>query len=108
MSQLSDLKMSVDATFSSILNEVTPYAAYITLKKSTLKDQDGSLAFPSPPVLSLLQEAQHVIGTQKAEIQELKEFCAASTEKLDNIVIENSSLLDEIDESKKALEASST
>ena len=43
MNQLTDLKMAVDATFSSILNEIqlsnlnftiqlTPYAAYATLK----------------------------------------------------------------------------
>ena len=83
------MKMAVDATFSSILNEiqlsnlnftiqVTPYAAYITLKKSSLKNQNGSYAVPSPPLLSVIQEAQRVIENQKTEIVELKESCAVS------------------------------
>ena len=117
MNQLSELKMAVDATFSSILNEiqlsglnftiqVTPYSAYITLKKSSQKDPNGSFTAPSPPVLSLLQEAQHVLEIQKNEILELKECCALSSTKYDEAVLENTSLLDELVESKKAIEAS--
>ena len=107
MKQLSDLKMAVDATFSSILNkiqlsnlnftiQVTPYAAYITLKKSTLKDHDGFYAVPSPPVLSLLQEAQHMIAIKNTEILELKESYEDFRVKIDDIMAENASLLDEI------------
>ena len=117
MNQLSDLRMAVDATFSYILNEIqlsnlnfaiqiTPYAAYITLKKSPLKYQDGSHALPSPPVLSLLQEAQHVIEFQKKEILELKASCEALTTKAENIVIENASLVDKVEKLNLALEAS--
>ena len=117
MNQLSDLKMAVDATFSSILNEIqlsnlnftiqmTPYAAYITLKKSPLKNQNGSYAVPSPPVLSLLQEAQRVIEIQKREIFDLKASCSASRIKVDNIVNENASPVDELEKSFKALKAS--
>ena len=117
MNQVSDMKMAVDATFSSILNEIqlsnlnftiqmTPYAAYITLKKSSLKYQNGTYAVPSPPILSLLQEAQHIIATQKTEILELQTSYAVSRTKVDNIEIENASLLDKLNESNKALEAS--
>ena len=117
MSQLSDLKMAVNATFSSILNEIqlsnlnftiqmTPYAAYITLKKSSLKYQDGSYALPSPPVLSLLQEALRVNEIQKSEIIELKSSCAALTSDIENIVIENASVMDKLDKSKKVVIAS--
>ena len=117
MNQLSELKMAIDATFSSILNEIqlsnlnftiqmTSYAAYITLKKSSLKYQDGSYAVPSPPVLSLLQQAQHVIEIQKKEILELKACCEASKSKVDNIVTKNSFLVNELEKSKDALETS--
>ena len=109
--------MAVDATFSSILNEIqlsnlnftiqmTPYAAYVTLKKSSLKYQDGSYAVPSPPVLSLLQEALRVNEIQKSEIIELKANCAALTTNIENIVIEKASIMDELDKSRKALKAS--
>ena len=51
----SDLTMAIDTTFNSILNEIqlsklnfaihlTPYAAYITLKKSTLVDNKLGLS----------------------------------------------------------------
>ena len=114
--------MAVDATFQSILNEiqlsnlnftiqVTPYAAYITLKKSTLKAQEGSSPpilkkVPSPPILSLLQEAQHMIAIKNTEILELKESYEVFRAKIDDIMVENASLLDEIEKSNNALEAS--
>ena len=108
MNQLSDLKMAVDATFSSIINEIqlsnlnftiqmTPYAAYITLKKSSLKHHDGSYALPSPPVLSILQEALHLNEIQKRKILELTTSCAASRTKIENIMIEIVTLLDKLE-----------
>ena len=73
MNQITDLKMAVDATFSSIINEIqlsnlnfslqiTPFAAYITLKKSVIKDYYGIQAVPSPPILLLLQQANQTIN----------------------------------------------
>ena len=64
MVPVSDLEMAVNSTYSSILNEVqlsnlnysihmTPFAAYITLKKSVQKDLSGIPAIPSPPLLFL-------------------------------------------------------
>ena len=78
------------------------------MKKSSQKDQSGSFTVPSPPVLfppvlSLLQEAQHVLEIQKNEILELKQCCSVSRTKYDEAVLENTSLLVE---SKKAIEAS--
>ena len=69
MSQVTDLKMAINATFGSILNEIqlsnlnfsiqlTPFAAYIILKKFTQKDLHGVPSNPSPPVLYLLQQVQ--------------------------------------------------
>ena len=55
-------EMAANTTFTSILNEiqlsnlnftinVTPFAAYITLKKTLQKDLDGNLAVPAPSLL---------------------------------------------------------
>ena len=61
--------MATIITFTSIINEIqlsnqtftinkTPFAAYITLKKTLQKDIKGSLATPAPPLLFLLQQIQ--------------------------------------------------
>ena len=62
MLPVTELGMAASTTFSSILNEIqlsnlnftnkmTPYAAYITLKKTVQKDMNGTLATPAPPLL---------------------------------------------------------
>ena len=61
----SELRMAIETKFDSIINEIqlsklnfvvniTPYAAYITLKKSTLVNQSGIHSLLSPPILNLL------------------------------------------------------
>ena len=83
MNQITELKMAVDAKFLSILNEIqhsnlnfslqlTPFAAYITLKKSALKDQNGINAVPTPSILLLLQQAQQMIANLREENEALK------------------------------------
>ena len=78
MSSDSELTMAVNATFNSIVHEIqlsnlnfmvnmTPYAAYITLKKSTQVDRNGSPLSPSPPVVCQLEQA--VRGKYEAEMQ---------------------------------------
>ena len=68
----SELEMAVNNTYASIVNEIqlsnlnftiqmTPFASYITLKKSVQKDINGLPAMPSPPLLLLLQKAQQQI-----------------------------------------------
>ena len=60
--------MAIDTKFNSILDEIqlsklnfiinmTSYAAYITLKKTTLIDKQGVPSMPSPPVLKLLDQS---------------------------------------------------
>ena len=72
MVPVTELKMAINTTFTSILNEIqlsnlnfsiqtTPFAAYITLKKSVQKDLNGDYATPSPTILHLLQETQRQI-----------------------------------------------
>ena len=60
--------MAVETKFDSILHEIqqsklnfvinlTPYAANIILKKSTLVDLNGTFATPSPPLVRLLEQS---------------------------------------------------
>ena len=91
--------MAIDATFNSILNEVqmsnlnfaiqlTPFAAYITLKKSTQVDKSGRSTTPSAPLFLHLQQAYRDQGTAQEEITRLKALLAASEQKcfeIDNL-----------------------
>ena len=83
MNSVTELTMAVNNTFYSILTEIqlsnlnfsiqmTPFTAYITLKKSTKKDKNGVNTIPSPPVLFLLQEARREITYLKEENRNLK------------------------------------
>ena len=82
MIPVTDLEMAANTTFTSFLNEIklsnlnftinmTPLAAYITLKKTLQKDLDGTLAVPGPPPLFLLQQSQH-FGTYERLLRLLK------------------------------------
>ena len=51
---------------------MTPFAAYITLKKTLQKDLDGTLATPAPPLLLLFQQAQEQNLYLQAENSRLK------------------------------------
>ena len=83
MNPITGLEMAANTTFNSILNEIqlsnlnfkiqmTPFAAIITLKKTALKDKNGLLAKPSPPILFLLQNAQQMIVNIQEEDNYLK------------------------------------
>ena len=60
MIPVTDLEMAANTTFTSIVNEIqlsnlnfsmkmTPYAAYITLKKTVQTDVNGFQMNPAPP-----------------------------------------------------------
>ena len=83
MSPVSDLEMAINAAFGSILNQiqfsnlnfaiqVTPFAAYITLKKSVQKNINGVPATPSPPLLEVLDQAQQEILRLQDKNSQLK------------------------------------
>ena len=83
MNAITDLKMSIDATFSSIISviqlsnlnfslQITPFSAYITLKKSVIKDENGVQAVPLPPILFLLQQAHQSVAQHREENEQLK------------------------------------
>ena len=116
MNQVTDLKMAVDATFQSILNEIqlsnlnfslqlTPFAAYITLKKSVIKDHNGIQAVPSPPILLLLQQAQQSIAELCEENERLKIKSDAGDKNNVNLVNENATLVEAVRVSGEKLAA---
>ena len=83
MDLFTESKMAIDNKFSSILQEIklsnlnfamkiTPYAAYITLKKSTVVDMKGTPSQPSPPLFLLLQQAYRDNLIAQEEISRLK------------------------------------
>ena len=117
MNGVTDLKRAVDATFSSILNkiqlsnlnftvQITPFAAYITLKKSVIKDQHGAKALPAPPVLFLLQQAQQTIHDLRELNNRLEIKSDAAENTIKNLVSENAVLVEAIYVSDSALAAS--
>ena len=117
MNQFTDLKMAIDATFSSILSEIqlsnlnftlqiTPFAAYITLKKSVLTDQNGIKAVPAPPVIFLLQQAYQTIAELQEENNRLKINCDTAEKINQKLMHENAILVEAIDESNNKVAAS--
>ena len=119
MVPVSDLEMAVNSTYSSILNEVqlsnlnysihmTPFAAYITLKKSVQKDLSGTPAVPSPPLLFLLDSAQQENLELRQENLQLKTACEMQQGNLDNIVQEKVCLENTIEEKEINVKALNT
>ena len=117
MDQITELKMAIDSTFSSILNQIqlsnlnfsmqmTPYAAYITLKKSVVKDQNGINGVPSPPILMLLQRAHQNIADLRYENEHLKVKFEALKESRKYLVNENVKLVEALDASNHSIAAS--
>ena len=84
---------------------MTPFAAYITLKKSVQKDLSGTPAVPSPPLLFLLQSAQQENLQLREENFRLKAACEMQQGKLDNIVQEKEGLESTIEENNKTVKA---
>ena len=101
--------MATNASFSSILNdiqfsslnfkiEMTPFAANIILKKTSLKDKHGVPAIPSPPILHLLQQAQQEIFRLREEnghVQVNVKYCEAAIEESSKTINEMSIKLEE-------------
>ena len=110
MDPVSDMAMAVNTTYSSILNEIqlsnlnysiqmTPYASYITLKKSVQTDLTGAPATPSPPLLFLLQTSQQENHQLREENCRLKSALEMKQSELVKIKKENEYLGNSIEES---------
>ena len=83
METVTESTMAIESTISSILNEIqhsklnfaiqlTPYAAYITLKRSTQVDKNGVHAIPSPPIFLLLQKSFQDLHVAREQITYLE------------------------------------
>ena len=79
---------------------MTPFAAYITLKKTLQKGLDGTLATPAPPLLLLFQQAQEQNLYLQAENSRLKSAVDNLDRKCDEAVNNNKDLIKSIAETK--------
>ena len=104
MIPVTELEMAANTTFQSIVNEIqfsnlnfsikmTPFAAYIVLKKTVQKNLNGVLATPATPLLLLLQQAQ-----KREQIYRLQNENVKVTAAADNLAHENKLLLDSLEE----------
>ena len=95
--------MAANTTFYSIVNEIqlsklnftiqlTPYAAYIVLKKTTQIDEHGKPSTPSPPVFQLLQQAYLDQASAREETAKLRVALQDSMQKIKDLSCTNSSL----------------
>ena len=108
MIPVTDLEMAASTTFASIVNEIqlsnlnftikmTPFAAYITLKKTVQKDVNGVKVNPAPPLLFLLNKAQENVHRLEVENYELKAAAESSA-------YEAGVLINSLNESKTSVE----
>ena len=114
MDPVTELKMATNTTFSAILNKIqlsnlnftinlTPYAAYITLKKSVQKDMNGNLLTPAPPLLFLLHQAQEQTLQLRVENSELRSTIDNLEKKLDAIACDNARLVESLEDKTKSV-----
>ena len=96
--------MAIDATFNSIISgiqlsnlnfavQLTPFAAYITIKKSTQIDKNGVHVSPSPPLVTLLQKSYVDLNMAQDEIVRLRASLEESNQRCEDLVTTNASLL---------------
>ena len=99
--------MAVNSTYNSTLNEIqlsnlnfsiqlTPYAAYITLKKSAQVDMDGKASVPAPPICLLLQQSYRDYKVAQDEITLLKDALKEKECECEDLIKVNASLFAKI------------
>jgi len=101
METITELTIAVNMTFNSILNEIqfsklnfainlTPFAAYITLKKSTQVDKQGT------PLYTILQQSNQELSAAQAKIVELVTSLGKSEQKCSELESINATLLQKV------------
>ena len=114
MIPVTELEMATNTTFASIIKEIqlsnlnfvikmTPFAAYITLKKSVQKDLNGVPANPAPSLLYLLQEVQKQNLRLQAENSELRSTIDSLAKKHEYAKHEIVGLAESLEETKKSV-----
>ena len=119
----SDLEMATNASFSSILNEIqlsnlnftiemTPFAAFITLKKTVLKDKNSRYPFnsnsfsPQQEIFSLRQENANLkadVDNSTKAIDEVGNKLENAHEDLYKSLIKNNEIFTEAEKLKSKL-----
>ena len=114
MDQVTDLKMATDVTFNSILTEIqlsklnfamqlTPFAAYITLKRSIVKDNNGNPFTPPLPMYLIYQQSSRDLEAARAEILRLNDALSESVKNCANLNSVNTSLLSKLNKVEEKL-----
>ena len=85
------------------MTKMTPYAAYMSLKKTVQKKMNGTLSTPAPPLLFLLRQAQEQALQLQVENSELRSNIDTLEMKYDGVCIENVQLVKAVEEMKKAV-----
>ena len=115
MIPVTELEMATNTTFASILNEIqlsnlnfnikiTPFAAYITLKKTLQRDLNGNFATPAPPLLFLLQQTQEQNLNLRVENSEMKSVVDTLEKKIDTVEQEKKGLIKILEETRKTVD----
>ena len=109
--------MAIDAKLNSNLNDIqlsnlnfaikiTPYAAYITIKKSTLVDMNGVSTVPTPPTFLLLQQSYRDYTVAQEEISMLNNTVKDLEVNCENLKNVNASLISKLEVVEASLAAS--
>ena len=112
MTPVTELEMATNTTFASILYEiqlsnlnfsikVTPFAAYITLKKTLQKNLNGTISTPAPPICFLLQNTQEQNFHLGEQTSKLKSIVDTLEKKLETVEHENMGLNKIVEETRR-------
>ena len=110
----SELTMAISSAFNSIINQfqlsnlnfaikMTPFAAYITMKKSTQIDKNRGHLSPSPPVWGPIEQAMNKKMAAESEIVGLRSTIQILEEEVHKLSTKNRSLNEELSTVKNAL-----
>ena len=100
----SESTMAIDSAFNSIITgiqlsklnfavQLTPFAAYTTLKRSTQVDRNGVPAIPSPPLCILLQQSYKDLSLATEEIKSLRAALKETNQRCEDHATTNAALL---------------
>jgi len=109
--------MAIDAKFNSIVHDIqlsnlnftiqlTPYAEYVVIKKSTQLDKNGNPLVPTSPTFMLLQKSYSEHGATLDQLSELQVRLQQCEQRCAELECVNTSLLKKLQNSDSSLVAS--
>ena len=114
MDPVTEFKVATDAKFNSILKEIqfsklnfainlTPFAAYITLKRTTHPHTNCTPSVPSPPTCLFLQQSSRDLAAAREEILHLKAKLSENVKKYADLNNVNAPLLSKLSKADEKL-----